>query len=129
MPQRRSRQKVPGHRALLGLTALAVLAVGSLPPSPVEAQGRTIVGEWAPNPRECTPIGGAITILPLGIVGDEMRCDFDTVVRQDNVVTWRGQCGFPEDVRRSTVVAATHGETLSVRINGQPADLYRRCRR
>lgn len=74
-------------------------------------------------------MGGAIGIRPLAIVGDEMRCDFDKVARSGDRVTWRGRCGFPEPARPMTVVAALRGETLLIRYDGMPPDIYRRCRR
>lgn len=93
------------------------------------ASGRTIVGEWAPDPRQCTPMAGAISILPLAIVGDDMRCDFSGVSRAGDVVTWRGRCGFPDPAKPTTVVAALRGEALSIRFNGSAPNQFRRCAR
>lgn len=96
--------------------------------STASANGRTIVGTWAPDPRECTPVAGMIAIGPLSMQGDDFRCDFEDVARLDDVVTWHGTCGFPENARRATVVARLRGETLTVVIDGGADGPYRRCK-
>lgn len=55
-----------------------MLALGTLADSAgvAEAAGRTIVGKWAPNSRNCLPHAGAIRISALMLVGDEPVCDF-----------------------------------------------------
>ena len=70
---------------------------------------------------------GAIMITALGLTADEMSCDFKSVARQGDQVTWRGKCAFSDATKASTVVATLNGPSLSVRVNGQPADTYRRC--
>jgi hypothetical protein len=109
------------HGAALAAVWLACTA------GPVLAQGRTIVGEWAPDPANCLPYAGAIKISALSLVGDEMSCQFRSVARQGDVVTWQGRCDFADSSMPVTVVAALTGQRLSVRINRQPADTYRRC--
>lgn len=96
--------------------------------APAQAGGRTIVGEWAPDPRQCWPSQGAIAIGPLSVVGDDFRCDFTSVSRLGDVVTWRGACGFPDPARPAIVVASLRGDTLALRINGGENGPYRRCR-
>jgi hypothetical protein len=86
------------------------------------------VGRWAPDPRQCLPSAGAIAIDPLSIVGDDFRCDFNSVSRSGDAVTWQGRCGFPEPPKPATVVATARGETLSLKINGGENGPYRRCR-
>ncbi|MGU3661149.1 hypothetical protein [Methylobacterium fujisawaense] len=111
-----------GNRnSLLLATALVCLA------GPALAGGRTIVGQWAPDPKNCVPSAGAIMITALGLTADEMSCDFKSVARQGDQVTWRGKCAFSDATKASTVVATLNGPSLSVRVNGQPADTYRRC--
>ena len=111
------------HRAIAPAVASLVLAC-----TPALAAGRSIVGDWAPNPRMCRPMDGALKIVPLGMAGDEFSCDFKSVSRAGDVVTWRGSCGFPGKSRAATVVAALRGEVLSVRINGNGIGSYQRCR-
>lgn len=110
-------------RALIPATALLLLAG-----APALAGGRSIVGDWAPDPRQCRPVDGALRIAPLGLAGDELSCNFKSVSRDGDVVTWRGKCSGSEDSSAATVVAALRGEVLSVRINGNGIGSYRRCR-
>lgn len=112
---------------ILGSILLSVGLLGLA--APASAAGRTIVGEWAPDPANCLPFAGAMKISPMGMVADEMSCSFKSVVREGEQVTWRGGCSFGSKAVPSVVVATLRGETLAVRINGQPADTYRRCRR
>lgn len=92
--------------------------------------GETIVGRWAPNRAACgSAMGGEIAIDPKMIVADDWRCDFSTVQRSGDIVTWNGTCGFPEPAKRATVVATSSGAALSLRINGGAADRYVRCPR
>jgi hypothetical protein len=94
---------------------------------PALAEGRTIVGRWAPDPKNCVPSAGAIVVGPLSLTADDMACEFGSVVRQGDQVTWRGKCGFGDSSTPATVVATLNGPTLSVRVNRQAADIYRRC--
>ncbi len=115
------------HRhACIAAATLTLILILSL--APAWAGGRTIVGDWAPDPHQCWPSQGAIAIRSLSVVGDDFRCDFRDVSRLDDVVTWRGTCGFPDPARPATVVASLRGDTLSMRINGGENGPYRRCR-
>ena len=60
-----------------------------------------------------------VVIGPLDIVGDEFRCDFTSVSRAGDVVTWRGACGFPTPFKPATVIARLTGEILRININGE----------
>lgn len=93
------------------------------------AAGRTIVGEWAPDPKNCLPFAGAMKISAMSLVADEMNCGFKSVARTGDQVTWRGNCDFGSQSLPAVVVATLQGENLSVRVNNQPADTYRRCKR
>ena len=88
----------------------------------------TIVGTWAPDPRECTPMN-ALHIGPLDLMmGDEIACSFRDVSRSGEVVTWHGACGGPEQPKdRSTVVAERRGKLLYIRLNGAQNGPYLRC--
>lgn len=94
---------------------------------PALAGGRSIVGQWAPDPKNCVPSAGAIVVGALSLTADEMACGFKSVARQGDQVTWRGKCDFADSSMPATVVAMLNGSSLSVRINKQPADTYRRC--
>ena len=90
---------------------------------------QTIVGTWAPDPRECTPVGGMVGIQPLGMmIGDDFICSFRDVSRSGEVVTWHGGCGGPEQPKdRSTVIAELRGKLLYIRLNGARNGPYLRC--
>lgn len=107
-----------------------LVAVGLLAATaPAMAAGRTIVGDWAPDPSSCFPSAGAVNISAMSLVADEMSCTFKSVARTGDQVTWKGRCSFADRAVPSVVVATLQGERLSVRVNGQSPDTYRRCRR
>ena len=110
------------------LRAGAALVACLLFAEPADAAGRTIVGRWAPDPAQCTPLGGMIAIDALDMVGDEFRCDFKSVSRAGDVVTWNGACGFPTLFEPAKVVASLDGDVLHVRINNEDNGAYRRCK-
>jgi hypothetical protein len=114
--------------ALLSAAAFVAAACMTSLSGGALASGRTIAGTWAPDPNECTPANGMVVIGPLDIVGDEFRCDFTSVSRAGDVVTWRGTCGFPTPFKPATVIARLTGETLRININGGENDPYWRCR-
>ena len=89
---------------------------------------QTIVGTWAPDPRECSPMS-AVYIGSLDMMmGDEFRCSFRDVSRSGAVVTWHGGCGGPEQARdHSTVIAELRGKLLYIRLNGTQNGPYLRC--
>jgi hypothetical protein len=71
---------------------------------------KTIVGWWAYPGGLCAPIAGAISIEPMALWSDDVRCDFTSVVRDGNTVTWKGSCGYGqgsevEEVPNETVTA------------------------
>lgn len=111
---------------MAALGGLAALLVASTVAPALAAQ--SIVGLWAPDPKQCTPAQGMIAIGPLQIGGDEFRCDFTSVKRSGDVVTWTGKCGFPTPPEKATVVASLGGAALRLRINGADNGAYRRCR-
>ncbi len=114
-----------GRRFISGGVFVLLVLAG---PTMAAASGRSIVGGWAPDPSQCTPIGGMIAIGPLDMGGDEFRCSFKSVSRSGDVVTWKGKCGFPTPPEPATVVARLSGEVLHLRINGNENGAYRRCR-
>jgi hypothetical protein len=110
------------------LRACSILAFLAFFPSASQADGESIVGAWAPDPDNCTPVGGMIAVTPLGLTGDEFRCDFKSVSRSGDVVTWRGKCGFPSPFEPAVAVASLRGSKLNIRINDADNGTYRRCR-
>lgn len=87
----------------------------------------TIVGTWAPNPAQCTPVGGLISIGALSLTADELSCRFTNVSRVADVVTWHGRCSDGEASRPATVVAALSQGRLSVMLHSTWSGPYRRC--
>ena len=115
------KQALKASALLLGLVLIPNLAY---------AAGHTIVGTWAPDPRECSSIDGLVSIGPLDMMmGDEFRCSFRDVSRSGEIVTWHGSCGMPEQPKdnHSTVVAELRGKLLYVRLNGGQNGPYLRC--
>jgi hypothetical protein len=55
---------------------------------------KSIVGWWGFPGGECTPASGAVSIEPMALWGDDVRCDFSSVKRNGNKVTWQGKCFF-----------------------------------
>jgi hypothetical protein len=108
--------------------APASSAAPTTPTTPAPLGKRTIVGKWAPDPNQCTPVDGMIGIGPLDMGGDEFACRFKSVSRTGDVVTWRGTCGFPTPPEPVTVVATLTGETLHISVNGNDNGAYRRCK-
>ncbi len=111
---------------VLGSILLPVVLLGLA--APASAAGRTIVGEWAPDPANCLPFAGAMKISAMSMVADDMSCSFKSVTREGDQVTWRGGCSYGNKAVPSVVVATLRGETLAVRINGKPGETYRRCK-
>ena len=115
--------------ARLSATALAAAVGATLGSGAASAGGRTIVGAWALDEGECTPASGMVVIGPLDLVGDEFRCDFKSVSRAGDVVTWHGACRLPTTAPEpAIVVARLSGEALHISINGDDNGDYRRCK-
>lgn len=90
---------------------------------------QTIVGLRRQSGGSCKVSQGAMTIGPIYMVDDEWRCDFHDVDRKGDVVTWKGECGFPHPFEHATVQATLVGHSLHVRFDGGEAALRERCRR
>ena len=112
---------------MLRRSRIAALTAVLLVPDLAHA-AETIVGTWAPDPRECTPMN-AVHIGPLDMMmGEEFACSFRDVSRSGEVVTWHGSCGGPEQLKdRSTVIAERRGKLLYIRLNGAQNGPYLRC--
>jgi hypothetical protein len=99
--------------ALALATGLAVAA------SVVQAQdsrtsaSQTIVGTWSTLAGKCTRPLSIITIRPQALSGKDFFCDFPSVQRKGDVVTWKGQCTFGGDeAKPETVTARLAGKQL-----------------
>jgi hypothetical protein len=96
------------------------------------AGGRqTIVGYWreAVKAGQCEPKPD-LSIRPMALIVNEYACDFRSVSRAGDDVTWTGKCGFgdqQEEVR--TVVASLRGNQLSLAFNGMQQGVFKRCPR
>ena len=109
--------------AIRAFTAVVVMATSS------GRAAESIVGTWAPDPSECTPVGGMVAIGPLSLVADELACRFATVVRAGDKVTWRGRCSTGGAAPTpATVTAALRSGNLAITIDGAPSGTLRRCR-
>lgn len=83
-----------------------ILIASTLLCTPALAQSYpSIVGEWHTKgaPEDCgTP--WSLHIFPMSMAGGEMACEFDSVVRDQWMVTWTGECGNV-DYEKTKVVA------------------------
>ncbi len=80
----------------------------------VQAQQRqTMVGTWSTIAGKCTRPLSIITIGPQALSGEDFFCDFPSVQRKGDVVTWKGQCTFGGDeAKPETVTARLAGKQL-----------------
>jgi hypothetical protein len=73
------------------ISALLLLSSSSIS---VAERSKTIVGWWGYPGSACTPAYGAISIEPMALWGDDVRCDFTSVVRKGSTVIWKGTCSY-----------------------------------
>jgi hypothetical protein len=105
------------NRTLVLTLAIATgLAVAA---SVVQAQesrtsGRqSLVGKWSTAAGKCVKPLSMISIGPKSLSGEDFFCDFDTVQRQGDAVTWRGKCTYgADDPVKETVRARLAGQRL-----------------
>ena len=91
---------------------------------------RSIVGKWSTAEGQCVRPLSLIDIGPKSLSGEDFSCDFASVSRKGNVVTFKGTCRFDADNPvRETVVARLAGERLYYRFSGYKAENgpFRRC--
>lgn len=116
-------------RRRTGDPMLPLMVAAQLVMSPPVHAAESIVGTWAPNPAECTPVNGLVEIGAKSVNADDLSCTFDDVSRTGNVVTWRGRCTDGTRWTDSTVVATLRGRTLDLDVGGQGLRAgLRRCR-
>ena len=76
----------------------------------------SIVGRWA-TPGRCAVPLSVIEIEPKRLSGEDFFCDFDSVSRRKDIVSWKGQCVFGADrPQRTPVTARLDGTRLWYRI-------------
>ncbi len=91
----------------------------------------SIVGVWSTT-RACKEMD-RIYIEPMAVGGEDWTCDFNSVSRKGNVVTWRGRCGSPDpehdpDRHAATIVARLFGAKLYLSKNGESWGAHVRCK-
>jgi hypothetical protein len=96
----------------LKLKAASVFLLLNLFVQPTSA-AETIVGKWAATKLECANRDDRVTISALGIDSSFMICEFASVKRKANTVTWAGYCfdengsRRPEEPDNSGTITAT----------------------
>jgi hypothetical protein len=112
-----------------GLIPVCGLALALGAGAAMAQQQRSIVGTWATEGNCGRPIS-TIVIGPKSLTGEDFFCEFDTVSRKGNVVTWRGACTYGADApEREEVVARTAGNRLYYRFRSQAGENgpFQRC--
>ncbi len=111
--------RIKARRGTVGLAfALAMLLAGAFAQgavAPAQA-AESIVGTWA-TPGRCGRPLSTVVVEPMGFSGEDFYCDFKTVARTGNTVTWRGTCHFNEEPEATTVTARLAKGQLSYRMN------------
>jgi hypothetical protein len=81
----------------------------------------TIVGKWAATNAECANRDDRVMISALGIDSSFMICEFASVKRKGNTVTWAGYCFDENGSRRpeepdndGTITAALSAKRLTI---------------
>ena len=108
------------------MKAISLALIACLLPSLACAR-ESLVGEWAPSAEECgTP--SAIKLGARSLASDETMCDFPSVSRDGDVVTFVGKCDSGQGPAAETLVARLKEGRLSLefgRANGRIAGLLR----
>jgi hypothetical protein len=88
----------------------------------------TIVGSWSIDPTACkTDPQGVFVIKPMSISGG-ISCDFKSVRRNGDTVTWEGICYSPEgDARDGGMTARLDGRKLTLDGSGLAVGPLYRC--
>jgi hypothetical protein len=100
---------------------LAIAAGMAVAATVAQAEERpTIVGTWSTAAGKCVKPLSLISIGPKSLSGEDFSCDFKTVTRKNDVVTFRGQCSYgADDPLAETVVARLDGLRLHYRFMSQ----------
>ncbi len=117
------------HRSLV-LILLAATAVALLASAVRSQERRSIVGTWSTAAGQCVRPLSLIAIGPKSLSGEDFSCDFTSVSRRGDVVTFKGACRYgADDPVRETVVARLVGERLYYRFSGFKGENgpFRRC--
>jgi hypothetical protein len=101
---------------VLALTFATGLAVAASVVQAQESQTsarQTMVGTWSTIAGQCTRPLSIIKIGPQALSGEDFFCEFPSVQRKGDVVTWKGQCTFGgDDAKPETVTARLAGKQL-----------------
>ncbi len=117
------------HRSLV-LILMAATAVALLATAVRSQERRSIVGKWSTAAGQCVRPLSLIDIGPRSLSGEDFSCDFSSVSRKGDVVTFRGECRYGADGPvKETVVARLAGERLYYRFSGYKSENgpFRRC--
>lgn len=110
---------------LMAATGIALLATAVR-----SEERRSIVGKWSTAAGQCVRPLSLIVIGPKSLSGEDFSCDFASVSRRGDVVTFRGECSYgADDPVKETVVARLAGERLYYRFSGYKGENgpFRRC--
>jgi hypothetical protein len=96
--------------------------------TPIANAGTSIVGAWDfPNQSCETPI----RITAMAIKSDDVNCQFKSIKRLGNIVTWKGQCDDAEGSSEQTVIAKLNSKgelTIKYMPGGNVLVGLRRCK-
>jgi hypothetical protein len=101
------------HTFLNAFFLISALALATA----AEAQQRgSLIGKWSTAAGKCQRPLSIIVIGPKSLAGEDFGCDFDSVSRRGDVVTFRGKCTYgADDPVSETVVARLQGQRLYYR--------------
>jgi hypothetical protein len=93
------------------LTLTKILFIFLLIPFTLNAQNRTIVGNWAVQQSDCTGVEGKVVIAPMSLNTDDFICKFNSVTRDGAKVTWQGTCTYHNEGKLLNPETVTAVET------------------
>jgi hypothetical protein len=94
-------------------TGLAVAASVVQAQDSLTSARQTMVGKWSTVAGKCVKPLSIVVIGPKSLSGEDFSCDFDSVQRQGDSVTWRGKCAYgADDPVKETVRARLAGQRL-----------------
>lgn len=101
--------------------------LGTLPA--LAQQPRSIVGFWRWPEAGCNRHDGAIRIMPMEMVSEDVTCKFASVKREGSTVIWQGSCDSAEGGSKQTVTAteANNRLTITFRPGGNKLEGLMRC--
>jgi hypothetical protein len=115
-------------RMSLALSLLGAVALAA--PFAEAEERRTLIGKWSTAEGRCQRPLSMIEIGPKSLAGEDFSCDFRSVSRRGDIVTWRGACTYGADAPvPETVTARLVGDRLHYRFHSQRGENgpFRRC--